>query len=151
VETITLEDIPAHVLLETIYGGSTHWDGYTITVTDDPDAQQGIIKIFNPDDVLLLDIKYEGVLNNIPNIVPDFIFYFDSIEIHPFAAEGIFRIIYQATLSNVNYTPILLPMIKKIWPQLLANSIVGVQPMTGSFGIVFPEETCYNPDYGNFT
>jgi hypothetical protein len=33
--------------------------------------------------------------------------------------------------------PVILPIIRRVWPQLLAQQIIGVQPMTGPIGQIF--------------
>jgi len=33
-------------------------------------------------------------------------------------------------LSTPQYDPVLMPLIRRVWPQIIANDIIGVQPMT---------------------
>ena len=40
---------------------------------------------------------------------------------------------------------ILMPMIRNLYPQVLAQSILGVQPMTGSVGEIFTMRASYKP------
>ena len=40
---------------------------------------------------------------------------------------------------------ILMPIIRQVYPQLLAQSIVGVQPMTDSVGEIFTMKASFNP------
>ena len=40
-------------------------------------------------------------------------------------------------MSNNDWGSVLLPMIRKVMPSVLAKEIIGVQPMTGSNGQVF--------------
>jgi hypothetical protein len=49
--------------------------------------------------------------------------------------------------ANVTYTgqQILMPIIRQVYPQLLAQSIVGVQPMTGPVGEIFTMKASFKP------
>jgi hypothetical protein len=51
------------------------------------------------------------------------------------------------TAASVTATAqkILMPMIKQLTPQLLAQSILGVQPMTGDIGSIFTMRANYTP------
>ena len=40
-------------------------------------------------------------------------------------------------LARLAYAPVLLPMIRKLMPKVIAYDLVGVQPMTGPVGNVF--------------
>jgi hypothetical protein len=40
---------------------------------------------------------------------------------------------------------VLLPMIRQVWPTILAQQIIGVQPMTGPVGEIFTLRTKYMP------
>ena len=51
------------------------------------------------------------------------------------------------SLALVNSRSILLPMIRKVFPGLIANDIVNVQPMTGPTSQIFTMRTIYkNPE-----
>ena len=49
--------------------------------------------------------------------------------------------------ANVTYTgqQILMPIIRQVYPALIAQSIVGVQPMTDSVGEIFTMRASYKP------
>ncbi len=36
------------------------------------------------------------------------------------------------------FDPVIVELIRKAWPTLLARDIIGVQPMTGPTGLIFP-------------
>jgi hypothetical protein len=38
---------------------------------------------------------------------------------------------------NKPYDPVILPIIRRVWPNILANELIGVQPMTGPVGEIF--------------
>lgn len=41
------------------------------------------------------------------------------------------------------YNTVIMPMIRRVWPQLLANSIIGVQPITGPAASIFALKSRY--------
>ena len=49
------------------------------------------------------------------------------------------RLITEGTLSGdvAQFTPILLPLVRRVYPQLIANEILGVQPMTSPTGYIY--------------
>lgn len=53
--------------------------------------------------------------------------------------EAVRRMINEGTYTNdvAQFTPILLPMVRRIYPNLIANELLGVQPMTMPTGYLF--------------
>ena len=49
------------------------------------------------------------------------------------------------SLMLANSRSVLIPMIRKVFPTMIANQIVGVQPMTGSVGQIHTMRTSYAP------
>ena len=49
------------------------------------------------------------------------------------------RMISEGTYTNdvAQFTPILLPMVRRIYPNLIANELLGIQPMTMPTGYLF--------------
>lgn len=49
-------------------------------------------------------------------------------------------------MTTPTYSPVLLPLIRRVMPKLLAHQICGVQPMTGPTAGIFSLRTKYIPD-----
>lgn len=58
------------------------------------------------------------------------------------------RLINEGTLSGdvAQFTPILLPLVRRVYPTLIANELVGVQPMTAPTGFVYALVNMYTGD-----
>lgn len=54
-----------------------------------------------------------------------------------------------ATAGIDRYDPILIGMVRRLMPQLMAYDICGVQPMTGPTGIIFAMRSTYGAERGN--
>lgn len=44
----------------------------------------------------------------------------------------------------MNYDPVLLPLIRSVMPNIIANQLIDVQPMTGPVGSIFSNRARYN-------
>ena len=62
------------------------------------------------------------------------------------------RLLSEGTLSGdvAQFTPILMPMVRRVYPQLIANELLGVQPMTMPTGFIYALTNGYIGD-GNST
>lgn len=62
------------------------------------------------------------------------------------------RLVNEGTLSGdvAQFTPILLPLVRRVYPTLIANELVGVQPMTAPTGFIYALVNMYTGD-GNTT
>ena len=49
------------------------------------------------------------------------------------------RLVNEGTLSGdvAQFTPILMPMVRRVYPNLIANELLGVQPMTMPTGFIY--------------
>jgi hypothetical protein len=58
------------------------------------------------------------------------------------------RLITEGTLSGdvAQFTPILMPMVRRVYPNLIANTILGVQPMPMSTGYIYAMTNEYTGD-----
>jgi hypothetical protein len=63
------------------------------------------------------------------------------------------RLIAEGTLSGdvAQFTPILMPMVRRVYPNLIANEILGVQPMPMSTGYIYAMTNEYTGDSVNGT
>lgn len=61
------------------------------------------------------------------------------------------RLVNESTWSGdvAQFTPILLPLVRRVYPQLIANEILGVQPMTMSTGYIYALANRYVGDDNN--
>ena len=55
------------------------------------------------------------------------------------------RLISEGTLSGdvAQFTPILMPMVRRVYPNLIANEILGVQPMAMPTGFIYALTNLY--------
>jgi len=78
--------------------------------------------------------KWEGLVGDIPNprIARDTAMLLENEMTH---MKGILN--EAMSTSNVaEYTKFIFPLIKSVWPALIANSIASVQPMDGPVGAI---------------
>lgn len=55
-----------------------------------------------------------------------------------------------SSTSNVaNYTPVLIPMVRRVMPALIGNELFGTQPMNGPSGMIFALKSLYTNDSDN--
>ena len=55
------------------------------------------------------------------------------------------RLVNEGTLSGdvAQFTPILMPMVRRVYPNLIANELLGVQPMSMPTGFIYALTTQY--------
>ena len=63
------------------------------------------------------------------------------------------RLVSEGTLSGdvAQFTPILMPMVRRVYPNLIANELLGVQPMTMPTGFIYALTNQYTGDADNGT
>lgn len=91
---------------------------------------------------LLESSKYAPLKNN-DNAVMRLLLENTQIEMEKLINEG--------TLSGdvEQFTPIIMPMVRRVYPQLIANEILGVQPMSMPTGYIYAMTNQYTGDADN--
>jgi hypothetical protein len=77
-------------------------------------------------EVPVVEAKYQGLLATQLEVL-------EQVELKEATQAG----------SVANYTPVLIPMVRRVMPALIGNEIFGVQPMTGPSGMIFSLKSRY--------
>lgn len=114
---------------------------YTILIDATPNDNFHIVKyyveVFDPHNILLCDFNF---LNNANSTLEFNIkFYFDVINLSTGQINHIIDVIRG---SNT-----LIKLIRKMAPSIIANSLVGIQPMSINVGDIFSFKTRYTISY----
>ena len=106
-----------------------------------PESTDELIEKWSP--VIEGTGKWEKVIDGMPKV---------PVNQHKILATQL-EILEQTELQEAssssaigNYTPILIPMVRRVMPALIGNEIFGVQPMTGPTGMIFSLKSLYQGD-----